>query len=240
MRQFSDPHLAALAVLVLSVAGAIHIGRHHPGRPTDVLAYGLAALILAAWAGEYIVDIARGVWTVQYDLPLQLTDTISVTAAVALITRRQALAELTYLWALSASLQATLTPDLAQNFPSVYYFTYFVYHIGAIVAGCLLVFGCGAYPRRHAAWRTFGFTALWAAVAGAADAITGGNYGYLHWKPAHNSLMSLMGRWPIYVAETGLVGLAMLLIIQWVTDWIRRHDRGRSRPAVAAGATTPG
>ena len=49
--------------------------------------------------------------------------------------------ELLYFWGLTASLQATLTPDLGQNFPSVYYFTYFAYHVGAIAAALLLVFG---------------------------------------------------------------------------------------------------
>lgn len=236
MRQFSDPHLAALAVLVLALAGAVPFARRHPGRPTTILAWGLAALILAAWAGEYVADVLRGVWTVKYDLPLQLTDVVSVTAALALVTRRPALVELTYFWSLSASLQATLTPDLAQNFPSIYYFTYFTYHVGAIVAGCLLVFGCGIYPRRYAAWRVFGCTAVWAAVAGSADIITGGNYGYLHYKPAHNSLMSLMGPSPIYIVETGLLGLAMLLAIQWLTDRAASVDTSRRIPSASTPA----
>jgi uncharacterized membrane protein YwaF len=64
--------------------------------------------------------------------------------------------------------------------------------------------------------------------------IGGGNYMYLHYKPEHNSLMSPMGPWPWYVAETGLVGLAMLLALQWVTGRIQRHDlRYRARPLVA-------
>jgi hypothetical integral membrane protein (TIGR02206 family) len=235
MPQFSDPHLAALAVLLAATAIAIWTARRHPGRPTDAIALGVAAVILAAWAGEYVADVVNGTWSVTYDLPLQLTDAVSVTAALALITRRRLLVELTYFWALTASLQATLTPDLGRNFPSIYYFTYFGYHVGAIVAGCLLVFGCGRYPRPRSAWRAFAATLAFAAVAGTADLITGGNYMYLRAKPQHNSLLGPMGPWPWYIAGGALVGLALLLIVAWIADWFRRRD-----PRAAAGIATSG
>ena len=47
------------------------------------------------------------------------------------------LVELTYFWALTASLQAVITPDLNQAFPDVLYFTYYATHCGAIAAACL-------------------------------------------------------------------------------------------------------
>jgi uncharacterized membrane protein YwaF len=77
-----------------------------------------------------------------------------------------------------------LTPDLAVTFPNVLYFTYFVYHVGAIVAAALLVFGLREYPRPRAAWRTFGATLAWAVVAGIDDVIFDGNYMYLRYRPA--------------------------------------------------------
>jgi hypothetical integral membrane protein (TIGR02206 family) len=225
MRQFSDEHLAALAVLIATTVASVWMARRHPGRVTDAFARALAVLILAGWIGEYAADVANGIWTVKYDLPLQLTDAVSATAVLALWTRRALLVELVYFWALTASLQATVTPDLAQSFPSVYYFTYFDYHIGAVVAGCLLVFGYGLYPRKRAAWRVFALTLAFAAVSGTGDLITGGNYMYLRVKPQHNSLLSLMGPWPWYIAETALLGLAMLLALQWLASSVGRRDR---------------
>ncbi|HEX4011045.1 MAG TPA: TIGR02206 family membrane protein [Solirubrobacteraceae bacterium] len=238
MPQFSDPHLAALAVLVALVCAGIWIGRRHPGRPTDVFACAVAAVILAAWAGEYVADVANGTWSVKYTLPLQLTDAVSLTAAAALITRRRLAVELTYFWSLSASLQATLTPDLGRNFPSIYYFTYFGYHIGSIVAGCTLVFGCGLYPRPRAAWQVFGLTLIFAAVAGTADVITGGNYMYLRAKPQHGSLLSALGPWPVYLAGAAAIGLAMLLVLQWLAAVVARHDAptGPTPPAALSAA----
>jgi hypothetical integral membrane protein (TIGR02206 family) len=228
MRQFSDAHLAALAVLVVAVAFSVWAPRHRPGGWVTTYARMLALGIAAGWIGEYVADVVTGIWTVKYDLPLQLTDAVSLVAIVALWTRRRLAVELVYFWGLSASLQATLTPDLGQTFPSVYYFTYFIYHVGAVTAACLLVFGCGIYPRPRAAWRVFAITLGVAAVAGLGDLLTGGNYMYLRLKPVHNSLLNVMGPWPVYIATTALLGLALVLVLQVLADAVGRGDRRRA------------
>ena len=222
--QFSDPHIAALGVLSAMAVIPVWAARRHPGPWTVIWARLLALLVLASWIGEYVADLALGTWTVQYTLPLQLTDAVSAAAVLALWSRRMLLVELVYFWSLTASLQAVLTPDLGQNFPSVYYFTYFTYHIGAIVGACFLVFGCRLYPRPGAAWRVFALTLVFTAIAGAGDMLTGGNYMYLRVKPEHSSLVSLMGPWPWYIIETVALGLAMLLGLELLTNWLRRRD----------------
>ena len=200
-------------ILAVSGTGSVWTARRHPGRWITYFSRLLALAILAAWVGEYVAEGIDGTWSAKTGLPLQLTDAVSATAIVALFTRRTLLVEVTYFWALTASLQATVAPDLRQSFPSVYYFTYFTYHVGAVVAACLLVFGCRIYPRPLAAWRAFAATLCFAAIAGVGDLITGGNYMYLRSKPAHNSLLSVLGPWPWYILPAAAVGLAMLLVL---------------------------
>jgi hypothetical integral membrane protein (TIGR02206 family) len=222
LRQFSDQHIAALSVMIVGAGVSVWAARHHPGRWMTVFARTLALLILAAWAGEYVADVVLGIWTTQYDLPLQLTDAVSLASALALLTRRALLIELTYFWAFTATLQAVLTPDLAQSFPSVFYFTYFTYHVGAIVAASFLVFGCRLYPRPGAVWRVWGVTLAFAAIAGAGDLLTDGNYMYLRNKPVHASLLSVLGTWPWYIVGGAAVGLLLLLIVAGITNEVRR------------------
>jgi hypothetical integral membrane protein (TIGR02206 family) len=231
LRQFSDQHLAALTVMVVGIAAATWIGRHGSERARKATAYVLAALILLGWIGEYVDDAVLGQWSTTYTLPLQLTDAVSAVAVLALLTRRQFLVELTYFWAFTASLQAVLTPDLGHGLPNALYFTYFLYHVGAIVAAAFLVFGCRQWPRPTAVWRVFAATLTWAAVAGLADVITGGNYMYLRFKPVHNSLLSVMGPWPWYIVAGIGVGLAMLLLVAAATQLIRREPVSRILPA---------
>jgi hypothetical integral membrane protein (TIGR02206 family) len=234
VKQFSNPHLAALLTMAIGIAASVWAARRHPGRWMRWFAIGLAAVIFAGWAGEYVADVILGTWSVQYSLPLQLTDAISAVSIAALLTRRQMLVELAYFWSYTASLQAVLTPDLGQNFPSVFYFTYFTYHVGAIVAASFLVFGCRLYPRRGAVWKVFWITLAWTAIAGAGDLITGGNYMYLRSKPVHHSLLNVMGPWPVYVAGGVALGLAMLLLVAGLTRaFVGVSDpRGARQPAL--------
>jgi len=233
VRQFSPPHLAALAVLALAAPAAVLVARRCSDRVTTIVYRALAVLILCGWAGEYVADVIQGIWSVKYDLPLQLTDLISVTTAFALWTRGRRAAEFVYLWSLSASLQATITPDLSWNYPSVFYFTYFMYHIVAVVAGVGLTFGCGLYPRPGAPRRVFLATLGWATIAAAGDIITGGNYMYLRAKPVNGSLLSVLGPWPWYIAGIAAVGFVMLLVLQGIAELVRRGER-RTPGAAAA------
>lgn len=216
MRQFSPPHLAALAVMLVTATLAIWLPRRHGGRWEEPVARGLALLVLAAWAGEYIADAIEGIWTAKQDLPLQLTDAVTLAAIVALWTRRTHFVELVYFWGLTASLQAVITPDLGYTFPSVFYFTFFTYHVGAVVAACYLVFGAGLVPGRGAIWRVYAATYAWAALAAIADVITGGNYVFLRERPEHGSLLSALGPWPWYLVAIAVIGLGMLYLLDLI------------------------
>jgi hypothetical integral membrane protein (TIGR02206 family) len=233
LQLFSDAHLAAVGFMILAAALLVWGARRAPGGWTTAAAWVLAVTILAAWAGEYLARVAAGTWTVRYDLPVQLTDAISLASILALVTRRMPLVELTYLWGLTAALQAVLTPDLSSGFPSLYYFTFFGYHIGAVLAACLLVFGCRLYPRRGAVWRAYATTVVVLLVAGLSDVLTGGNYMFLRRKPAHDSLLDVMGPWPWYLVSTAALALALLLAVKLLSDWVRRHDA--SRPSARTG-----
>lgn len=208
-----------------------------------VYASVLALVIMGGWlAGEFVVEAVQGTWTAKYNLPLQLTDAVCVVAVLALLTRRAPLIELLYFWSLTATLQATVTPDLSQNFPSIYYFTYFVYHIGPVVAACFLVFGCRLYPRPRACWRVFVTTLAFTAVVGLGNLITGGNYMYLRAKPVHSSLLNVMGPWPLYIFSTAVLALGMLFVLQLLADWLRHRQPtagARVPPTITAERTNP-
>jgi hypothetical integral membrane protein (TIGR02206 family) len=145
---------------------------------------------------EYVANAVEGTWSVRSNLPLHLTDAVTVVGVVALWRPRPLLVEIVYFWALTASLQAVVTPDLGQAFPSIFYFTYFATHVGVVVAACLLTFGLGMMPRPGAVWRVY-------------DVITGANYMYLRHKPERSSLLDVMGPWPVYI----LAGAAFALVV---------------------------
>ena len=208
MELWAGEHIAALAV---TTAGAILLAR---GCPPAGLARALAVCILAAFVTEQLTYALRGDWTPRVNLPLQLTDAVTLVAAAALWRPQTVLlVELLYFWAFSATLQALVTPDLGRPFPDVLYFTYFATHAGALLAACLLVLGCRRLPRPGAVWRVYGLTAVFAGLAAVATLATGGNYMFLRRKPVHGSLLDVMGPWPWYILAAAALGLVIFLAL---------------------------
>jgi hypothetical integral membrane protein (TIGR02206 family) len=211
---WSGEHIAALVATAV-VAALLIAGARRWGDDWAVRAgRGLAVVILAGFVCEHLTYALRGLWTADVNLPLQLTDAVTLASVAALWRPESALlVELVYFWALSASLQAVLTPDLGQSFPDLLFLTYFATHSGAIVAACLLVFGARRRPRSDAVWRVYAITIAFAALAAVGTLLTGGNYMFLRRKPAHGSLLDLMGPWPVYILAAAALGLVIFVAL---------------------------
>jgi hypothetical integral membrane protein (TIGR02206 family) len=204
VQQFSVSHIAALAAI------AVVMVRPPPRRV-------LAAIMAGAFVTEQVAYVVTGEWRASLNLPLQLSDAVTFVAIAALWSPRPRLAELLWFWALTASLQATLTPDLTQPFPDVRYFTYFLTHGGALVAVVVL----RAPPQPGGLWRAYAATLAWTALAAGGDLVTGGNYMFLRHKPARASLLDVMGPWPVYIAAAAVLALALFAVLQLVGDRLR-------------------
>jgi hypothetical integral membrane protein (TIGR02206 family) len=220
VRQLSAEHIAALLVTAVAVAW---VAWRPPGHG---VARALAVVMASAFVAEQIAYLVTGEWSAELNLPLQLTDAVTFVSIMALWRPRPLLIELLWFWALTASLQATLTPDLAQAFPDVRYFTYFAVHAGALVALSLLVLGWGERPRPGGMWRAYAATLAWAGLAALGDLITGGNYMFLRHKPEQASLLDLMGPWPGYIAVAAVVALALFAALEALAGVLRRSSPG--------------
>ena len=211
--------------------------RHTPS-PDDARAGAGASSSPAGFVVEQATYLARGEWSARVNLPLQLSDAVTLVAIAALWRPRAGLlSELVWFWAFSASLQAVLTPDLGETFPDVLYFTYFATHSGAIVAACLLVVGHAAGPAPARGVAGVRATAAFAALAAIGCLATGGNYMFLRHKPANGSILDAMGPWPWYLVAAAGLGLAMLLVLQAIARSLRRRPRGPGQ--ASAGGDAP-
>jgi hypothetical integral membrane protein (TIGR02206 family) len=162
---------------------------------------------------EHAAFVVRGTWDVEHNLPLHLTDLVTIVSVLALWTLRPRLVELTYFWALTASVQAVLTPNLTEATAVIFAVTFFVTHSGAVVAAILLVAGLGLIPPAGAVRRAFGATLVVAAAAAAGDLVTGGNYMFLREKPSTASLLDVMGPWPAYIVSAAVLALALFALL---------------------------
>lgn len=226
----SSEHVAALLVTAVLCVGLPAAARRRPGPWTEALGRGLAVLLVGWFAAYHVaVVVLRGSYSPSFDLPLQLTDIVTVVAAVALWTRRPLAFELTYFWGLAGSLQAVLTPslDADEGFPSFFYWHFFITHSGVVVAALFLAFGVGSSARPDAVPRVFLATAAWAGVAAVGNLATGGNYMFLRERPDSTSLLDYMGPWPWYIAGAALLALLLFGLL----DLPFRRRRRRARQA---------
>jgi hypothetical integral membrane protein (TIGR02206 family) len=220
-------HVAALAVTAALGAALPIVARAQPGARTRLFASLFGAVLLAWFVAYHVVVLIQGDYELDFDLPLHLTDAVTLVAALALMSRRPLLFELTWFWGLTASLQAILTPDLGADdrFPTFFYWHYFVTHGGVVVAAVFLAFGLGLTARPGAVLRVFLATAAWAGVAALGDALAGGNYMFLREKPEAATLLDYMGPWPWYIFTAALVALALFELL----DLPFRHRRAAAR-----------
>lgn len=224
----SPDHLAALGVTAALCVALPVAARVWPGPWTRRFSRGLAVFLVAWLIADQLYRLERGTYDVDANLPLELTNAVTVIAALALWTGGPLLFELTYFWGLTGSLQAALTPGLRpdETFPGFYFWHYFAVHSGAVVAAIFLAFGVGMTARRGAVARVFAITVAWAGAVAVANLLTGGNYMYLRERPRTASLLDLLGSWPWYVVGAGLVALAMFAVL----DLPFRRRRARDEP----------
>lgn len=218
---FGVTHLAAIAVVGLTAWGLAWVGRRVAGGgrwPAVALAGLLAATKVATLVRSCgVPDIP---WAER--LPLHLCDWAAFAVMAALVTRRRSVFELAYFWGLGGTLQGLVTPDLAGDFPSFAFWSFFLGH-GVIVVGVVyLIAVLGLRPRPGAVGRLLLATNGYAAVAGAANVLLGTNFGYLCAKPTRASLLDYLGPWPWYLAGLEIVGVAMFAALAAPFWWARR------------------
>ena len=224
----SAEHILPLAILVVVAVPLCVAARRAAGRWIDAVAAIIALTLVVAELSWQPYVVANKTWSAAASLPVQLCDVAGFVAAAALLWRQLILVEVAYFWGLGGTLQAVLTPDLKDHFPSFPYLQFYVTHDLVILAALFLVFGLALQPRPGAVRRIFVLTVVFAIVVGLIDLATGGNYMYLRQVPASGSLLDLMGPWPWYIATGALLTLVVLAILNapFRLSRLRRHDAG--------------
>ncbi len=239
---YGASHLAALALT--AVAGISMVGLHKspavPERWKHGASWILAVLLVVTALADPVLTWLRGMATDGPELaanmvhegawPLHLCDVAAFICAVALIQRKQRLAELAYLWGTAGTGQGLLTPNLVFEWWRPEFWTFFIQHGGVPVAGLTLVCGMGLAPQPGAIKRAISWGIVYLLVAGLANILLAAcfpgihpNYGFVCAKPAVGSLLDFLGPWPWYLP--GLVIIAMMIFYLLCLPWSIRSSR---------------
>lgn len=141
-------------------------------------AAGHGLLILLAMAGQEGILLLSGQLTWGNGLPLHLCSLMGLTALPALLTRGPLLHALVYLGVPGALLALLFPAVLPTPWPGLTAFFFHLMHAGLFLSP-MLPLALGWRPAARGAWHAGAFLLAAGLLAGAANALTGGNYLFL-------------------------------------------------------------
>ena len=219
---FGRDHLLTLALI--AVLGAlIVLACRRWSRPQIRRLGGLLGMVLLGYVAT--VYLQKGLakelsW--EYALPLELCHWVMFACVLALFRESPLASEITYFAGLAGTLQAALTPEIGEGYPSWEFILFFWSH-GIVLLAVVYLIASGQFkPRRGSVGRMMAFVNGYALVVGVIDACFRWNYGYLCSKPGQPSLLDYLGSWPWYLVSLEFVALGNFLLLDLPWRFLRR------------------
>lgn len=227
-RLFGAVHLAILGAVPAVAGGLAWAARGHASRSRAVRLV-LGCFLAANEVVWYAYRLRTEGFRFPEALPLQLCDITLWLTVIAALRLNQWCFEFAFFTGIGGSLQAILTPDLWENFPSYPTVYFFVAHCTVVITVLFLAWSQTLRLKPGCLWRTFLLLNAFAVVVGTFNAVLGTNYMYLCSKPESASLLDYFGPWPWYIAVGELFALAVFTLL-WLPFRRTGHGSTVSNP----------
>ncbi|MEM9992074.1 MAG: TIGR02206 family membrane protein [Bacteroidota bacterium] len=223
---FGQGHLFALfTAVVFGIVITVVTKRYLNEQQTYWLANAVAWFIMLTVIAWTFIKIYLGIFTYTTDLPLPLCNFMAFLLPLLTYTRSYRLYEVLYFWILAGTLQANITPDLANTFPHYTYFKYWIVHSGLV----MMIIYIGIAYRMRPTWKSILRSYLWLQVFFVlmllVNYLLGSNYNYLNAKPTTASILDLFPGWPYYVLVVQAIILPLMALVYLpfaISDSIRK------------------
>ena len=154
----------------------------------------------------------------ELDLPFALCDIIFLLCLACFFKPHPIPLNFVVYWGLAGTLQALITPDITEAFPSLEFVLFFIGHSVIVFAVFFLL---ARYRTKNmTGLRGLGLASLgillYTLIMGGVNKIAGFNYGYLSEKPVGASVLDHFGPWPYYVFAGLAIAFVLFLILSQV------------------------
>jgi len=224
---FTPEHAAPVLVAIAVGWIATTLALRSSERMQRVIGTALSLTVLLAIVLGSLIVYLRGEFNLREDLPLYLCRIIAWTIPLVMWTRNRFWLGIFYFWILAGTLQAIITPDLAEGFPDYFYFRYWFLHAGLVV---VIVYGLIIYRVRinwKDFWRAVLFAQLYIVVVHLLNLGLGSNYSYTVQKPPGGSVLDLFGPWPWYVLGGEILMFILFLVLMRPFARFKRSGSGQ-------------
>jgi hypothetical integral membrane protein (TIGR02206 family) len=211
---FSLQHISTLLIFMAVTAIIIVYGKRTEEPLRSDIGMMIAGITFSTLLLDAVYKLVFGTFNIYEDLPFFLCDLVAFILPFILYYRNRKWIGILYFWALGGTLQAIITPDLKEGFPTFHFFRYFIGHAGIIMAILYTVIVRGI----RIGWQDFILAVIYAQVYLVAvhmiNHMLGSNYSYTMAKPPGGSILDVMGPWPWYLlAGEGLMLVLFLLLL---------------------------
>ena len=225
-QSFSIQHFSALFTCGLVTYAAIRKGKVSDKYMKSNIALMLAGFTFSSLVAEAMVKGAEGTYDYLVDLPFFLCDLVAVLLPFILYFKNRKWIGILYFWALAGTMQALITPDLQDGFPSFHFFRYFITHAGIVAAVLYTV----VVWKIRISWKDFFnailFSQVYLAFIHIINQVLGSNYSYTMQKPMGPTILDMMGAWPWYIfwGECLMIALFLLLMVPFLITKDRMEE----------------
>lgn len=212
---FSPSHIVTFMTMLLLIVLLFRYRKFikSSSRAYVAIRYGLAIILILTELTLNLWYFTTGIWDPGSTLPFQLCSITLFLCIFMLFTKSYKLYEIAYFTGIGGAGQAMLTPELFYPFPHYRFFHFFVAHMAIILACFFMTWVEGYKPTLRSLWKTFGLLNLYMVFILGVNAVTGGNYLFLAYKPANPSLLDFLGPYPWYIVSLEFVVLVFFFIL---------------------------
>lgn len=225
---FSALHAGIIVLFATATALLIFVGRRQTPLARSRLDRNIGLVLIALWI------VSNGWWLLppRFDaaraLPLHVCDITSLLAGIVLLAPRRAFRAVLYFWGIGMSLQAILTPEIAFEPDTPWFWIFWLSHAGIIGIAIYDIVVRGFRPT----WADYRLAVIaglgYLAVVLVINILLGFNYAYVgDARPGEASIIDFLGPWPQRVAVMAIlvIGFMALLMLPW---HVARRLRERS------------
>ncbi|MBY0311493.1 MAG: TIGR02206 family membrane protein [Phycisphaerales bacterium] len=220
MTPTAQHYVGVAAFLMASGAVMLWARQASPTRQRAIeIAAGILGIAISAMVTIWWLQPSR--FSMAVALPLQMCDLVGMIAPAAMLTRTRWVRTLLHFWGLGLCSQWMFTPVTATGAETAAFWMSFLLHV-SILFSAFWDFFVRWY---RSSWRDWLLAIVvgvgYTLIAIGANALTGGNYGYLgRPRPAMPTIVDLLGPWPIRIVWIMLLGTAALVIVKVLGDGI--------------------
>jgi hypothetical integral membrane protein (TIGR02206 family) len=203
--------------ILLAIGITMYIVRYASKYSTEVqkkktinyVAWFVSLTVLGFHAYRMIFDN----YIFQTDLPLYLCSFMALLIPIFTHYRKYWMFEILVFWIIGGTLQAVITPDIPDGFPSFDYFRYWIAHLGLLTIIFYFIFVLKMKPKLISVFKSFVALQLYVVVMMVVNYALDANYFYLNQKPKSASLLDYFGEWPYYILVGQLIIIPLFLFI---------------------------